>query len=114
MTTETKQAKTIPTWDKKEKAAISDYGCELLVENADQKELRKTNYPSDAMIVTYKVKDKVHFDLCTISDGGYAQILYDKFGKDSLQGIDFGYGNINPSMWGYQTKQKKKKKGRLG
>ena len=41
MTTETKKAKTTPTWDKKEKDAISDYGCELLVENADQKELKK-------------------------------------------------------------------------
>ena len=52
------------TWDKKEKDAIAEYGCELLVENASQDELKKTTYPSDAMIVTYKVKDKVHFDLC--------------------------------------------------
>ena len=114
MTTETKPLKTPPTWDKKEKDAISDYGCELLVENADQKELRKTNYPSDAMIVTYKVKDKVHFDLCRGSKVNIFDLYYDKFGKGSLQGIDFVYGNINPSMWGYQTKQKKKKKGRLG
>ena len=77
MTTETKQAKTTPTWDKKEKAAISDYGCELLVENADQKELRKTNYPSDAMIVTYKVKDKVHFDLCRGSKVNIFDLYYD-------------------------------------
>ena len=50
MTTETKKPKAAPTWDKKEKDAISDYGCELLVENAKQDELRKTSYPSDAMI----------------------------------------------------------------
>ena len=113
MTTETKQSKTTPTWDKKEKAAISDYGCELLVENADQKELRKTNYPSDAMIVTYKVKDKVHFDLCRGSKVNIFDLYYDKFGKESVQGIDFGHGNINPAMWGYKTKEKKKK-GRRG
>ena len=64
MTTETKKPMAASTWDKKEKDAIADYGCELLVENANQEELRKTNYPSDAMIGTYKVKDKVHFDLC--------------------------------------------------
>ena len=64
MTTETKKPVTTPTWDKKEKDAIAEYGCELLVENANQEQLQKTNYPSDAMIVTYKVKDKVHFDLC--------------------------------------------------
>ena len=91
-----------PTWDKKEKDAIAEYGCELLLENASQEDLKKTCYPSDAMIVTYKVKDKVHFDL----------LYYDKFGKGSLQGIDFGKGNINPSMWGYKTKEKKKKRNR--
>ena len=29
------------TWDKKEKEAIADYGCELLVENASQDEIEK-------------------------------------------------------------------------
>ena len=101
------------TWDKKEKDAIPEYGCELLVENACQDELKKTTYPSDAMIVTYKVKDKVHFDLCRGSKVNIFDLYYDKFGKGSLQGIDFGKGNINPSMWGYKTKEKKKK-GRRG
>ena len=53
MTTETKQVKTTPTWDKKEKDAIGEYGCELLLENANQEQLRKTNFPSDAMTVSY-------------------------------------------------------------
>ena len=62
MTTETKPVKTTPTWNKKEKDAISDYGCELLVENANQEELKKTSYPSDAMIaVSY-----THLTLPTI------------------------------------------------
>ena len=64
MTTETKKPVSAPTWDKKEKDAIAAYGCELLVENANQEQLQKTNYPSDVRIVTYKVKAKVHFDLC--------------------------------------------------
>ena len=98
MTTETKPVKTTPTWDKKEKDAIAEYGCELLVENAKQDELKKTSYPSDAMIVTYKIKDKVHFDLCRGSKVNIFDLYFDKFGKGSLQGIDFGYGNINPSM----------------
>ena len=97
MTTETKKPVTVPTWDKKEKDAIADYGCELLLENANQEQLNKTCYPNDAMIVTYKIKVNI-FDL-----------YYDKFGKGSIQGIDFGRGNINPSMWGYKTKEKKKK-----
>ena len=43
MTTETKKPMAAPTWDKKEKDAIADYGCELLVENASQYEFKKTN-----------------------------------------------------------------------
>ena len=61
------------------------------------------------MIVTYKVKDKVPFDLCRGSKVNIFDLYYDKFGKESLQGIDFGHGNINPQMWGYKTKEKKKK-----
>ena len=112
MTTETKKPVTTPTWDKKEKDANAEYGCELLVENASQEELRKTNYPSDAMIVTYKVKDKVHFDLCRGSKVIIFDLYYDKFVKESIQGIYFGHGNINPQMWGYKTKEKKKKRNR--
>ena len=108
MTTETKKPVAAPTWGKKEKDAIADYGCELLLENASQEELKKTCYPS----VTYKVKDKVHFDLCRGSKVNIFDLYYDKFGKGSLQGIDFGKGNINPSMWGYKTKEKKKKRNR--
>ena len=113
MTTETKKPVTTPTWDKKEKDAIAEYGCELLLENAPHEELKKTCYPNDAMIVTYKVKGKVHFDLCRGSKVNIFDLYYDKFGKGSLQGIDFGKGNINPAMWGYKTKEKKKK-GRRG
>ena len=46
MTTEIKKPVTTPTWDKKEKDAISEYGCELLVENASQEELKKKSYRS--------------------------------------------------------------------
>ena len=81
MTTETKKPMAAPTWDKKEKDAIAEYGCELLVENANQEQLQKTNYPSDAMIVTYKVKDKVHFDLCRVSKVKIFDLYYDMFGK---------------------------------
>ena len=77
MTTETKKPVTTPTWDKKEKDAIAEYGCELLLENAPHEELKKTCYPNDAMIVTYKVIDKVHFDLCRGSKVNIFDLYYD-------------------------------------
>ena len=104
MTTETKKPVTVPTWDKKEKDAIADYGCELLLENANQEQLNKTCYPNDAMIVTYKIKDKVHFDLCIVFKVSVFDCYYDTCGNVSMQGIDFCRGNITPSMCGYKTK----------
>ena len=64
MTTETKPVKTTPTWDKKEKDAIAEYGCELLVENAKQDELKKTSYPSDAILVTHALDTHFHITTC--------------------------------------------------
>ena len=68
----------------------------------------------------YCYRAKTAIELCgheldvVILDEDFTRLeFYDKFGKGSLQGIDFGKGNINPSMWGYKTKEKKKK-GRRG
>ena len=63
------------TWDKKEKEAIGEYGCELLVENASQDELKKTNYPNDAMIVTYKIKDTTFILIC-VEDQRLTSLIY--------------------------------------
>ena len=35
--------------------------------------------------------------------------LYDKYGKE-LKRIDWGFGTINPTMWGYKQPDKKKKR----
>ena len=98
---------------KKKRMPSQSMDVSYLLKMLAQEELKKTCYPNDAMIVTYKVKGKVHFDLCRGSKVNIFDLYYDKFGKGSLQGIDFGKGNINPSMWGYKTKEKKKK-GRRG
>ena len=36
-------------------------------------------------------------------------MYYDRYGKGSVQRIDFGYGAVNPKLWGYKSKDKKKK-----
>ena len=35
-------------------------------------------------------------------------MYWDKF-RDGVKKIGFGYGNINPRLWGYQSKPKKRK-----
>ena len=68
---------------------------------------------SCADINTLVDRAKVYPDLSKEDRQEIIDLYYDKFGKGSLQGIDFGRGNINPQMWGYKTKEKKKK-GRRG
>jgi hypothetical protein len=37
-------------------------------------------------------------------------MYYDRYGKDSVKRIDFGYGQMNPKLWGVKPKEQKKKK----
>jgi hypothetical protein len=37
-------------------------------------------------------------------------MYYDRYGKGSVQRIDFGYGSINPRLWGNKPKEQKKRK----
>ena len=37
-------------------------------------------------------------------------MYYDRYGKGAVQRIDFGYGAVNPKLWGYKSKDKDKKR----
>jgi len=117
MTEEVKTGKKLepkPTpksvWSSDEKKLMSSYGCQLLAEDATADQLNDKKYPTDAMIVSYKVEEKVYRDLCRGSKVNIFDLYFDKFGKESLQAIDFGNGTLNPSQWGYKAPEKKKRR----
>jgi len=97
-------------WSSEDKKLISSYGCQLLVEDAKGKQLVEKKLPTDTMIITYKVEDKLHKDLVRGPQVKIFDLYYDKFGKGSLQNIQYGSGTINPTTWGYQAPQKKRKR----
>jgi len=37
-------------------------------------------------------------------------LYYDKYQEKQLKKIDFGYGRVNPRIWGYKPPENKKKK----
>ena len=39
-------------------------------------------------------------------------MYYDRYGKDALKGIEWGYGTVNPSMYGFKKPEKKARKKR--
>ena len=97
-------------WSSDEKKNISSYGCELLVEDASKEQIYERQLPTDTMVVSYKFEDKPHQDLCRGPRVNIFDLYYDKFGKDSIQKIDYGHGTINPNQWGYKAPQKKKRR----
>lgn len=98
-------------WTPEEKKEIPPkYGCEILVENANEDEIKSYSYPSDAYVVTYIIEDKIHMDLCRGNRINVFDLYYDKFGPNSIQKIDWGYGRVNPKLWGYKAPEKKKRK----
>ena len=105
------EEKTMAEWTPEEKNnLISNYGCELLVENATVEQIKDTSYPSDAYQVVYKVNGQVYTDLCRGTRVRIFDLYYDKFGADALIKIDWGYGRVNPKLWGYKQPEKKKRK----
>jgi len=112
---EEKKLKEKPTkppslWSTEEKKNISSYGCQLLVEDVKGDKVFEKKLPTDTMIITYKVKDKVYMDLVRGPRVNIFDLYYDKFGKGALQTIDYGHGTVNPNQWGYKPPEKKRRR----
>ena len=100
------------SWTPSEKESSKrKYGCEILVENGTWNQVTGTDFPNDARIVTYDVDGERRYDLTRAHKMvNIFDMYYDKFGPGAVQKIDFGYGRVNPKLWGYQAPEKKKKK----
>ena len=105
-----KPVKPKSAWSSDERKLISSYGCQLIAEDATTDQIHDKKLPTDTMIVSYQVQGKVLKDLCRGSQVKIFDLYYDKFGKSSVQAIDFGNGTIKPSQWGYKPPEKKRKR----
>ena len=89
----------------------SAYSCEILLSKTTMDKAKDKSFPSDACIVKYLVDGKECIDLTR--SGKQVNIFdmyYDKYGKDSLKTIEWGYGTVNPSQYGYKQPEKKKRR----
>jgi hypothetical protein len=99
-----------PTWTKEEKELSKTlYGCEIVQEKCSRQELRNTELPNDTYIVSYHQNGKLFHDLVRGKRVKIFDMYWDKI-RDSIQKIDWGYGRINPKLWGYQAPKSKKRK----
>ena len=88
----------------------SNYGCEILVEDGTWEQVTTKDAPNDARIVKYVVDEKVCYDL---TRGPKVSKIFDMYWdryREGIKSINFGYGRVNPKLWGEKPKEKKKRK----
>jgi hypothetical protein len=87
-----------------------DYGCEVLVENGTWEQVTTKDVPNDARIVKYELDGKLCFDL---TRGPKVSRIFDMYWdkyREGIKSIDFGYGRMNPKLWGEKKQEKRKRK----
>ena len=88
----------------------SDYSCQILQEKTTLEAANDKTLPNDARLVWYVVNGVEYIDLTRCRKTvELFDMYFDKYGKGAVQRIDFGYGTVNPKLWGYKSKDKKKK-----
>ena len=89
----------------------SKYGCEILLERTTMDKVKDKSFPTDARIMRYVINSKEYIDLKRGKKmSNIFDMYYDRFGPGAVKAIDFGYGSVNPKMWGYKAPEKKKRK----
>ena len=89
----------------------SDYSCQILLEKTTLEIANDKTYPTDARLIWYISDNTKYVDLVRCKKTSQLfDMYYDKYGKGAVQSIDFGYGTVNPKMWGNSTPTKKNKK----
>ena len=89
----------------------SDYSCQILLEKTTVEAANDKSFPTDARLIWYVVDGETHVDLTRCSKTSQLfDMYYDKYGKGSVQRIDFGYGTVNPKLWGVKAKKEGKKR----
>ena len=113
MTTKTKTEKQVAEEQKKEDVKFDpvDYSCEIILEKTTKDKAEDRKFPTDAFIVKYICDGTECLDVTRSGkQANVFDLYYDKYGKDAVKRIDWGYGTVNPSSWGYKTPEKKKRR----
>ena len=110
MTTEAKPPeKKVEEKVEEPKFDASEYSCEILLEKTTVESSRDKKFPTDAFNVTYSVEGTDYLDVTRASKkSNIFDMYYDRYGN--VKKIDYGYGSVNPSQWGYKKPEKKKKR----
>ena len=89
----------------------SEYGCEILLERTTIDAANDKSFPSDARLIWYVVDGVEYIDLTRCRKVvNLFDLYYDKYSPGTINKIDFGFGTVNPKLWGYKAPSDKKKR----
>ena len=112
MTAEVKTEKQVAEEQQQEenKMRPEEYSCHILLENTSLEKANDKSFPTDAYLVWYNVDGNEILDVTRSGkQSNIFDMYYDKYKKD-LKRIEYGYGTVNPSQWGYKQPEKKKRR----
>jgi hypothetical protein len=101
--------------EKKEEVKFNpkDYWCDIILEKTTQEKSLDRSLPTDAFNVTYVVEGETRLDVTRSEKmSNVFDLYYDKYGKGSIQKIDYGHGTTRPNLWGIKATPPKKGKKR--
>jgi len=103
--------KNMAEYGKEERVVLPfKYGCEILLEKTTLEKAKDSSFPNDAYLIWYERDGEECIDLTRGTRIRIFDMYYDKYGPGSIKKIDFGYGRVNPKLWGYKQPEKKKKR----
>ena len=89
----------------------SVYGCQILQEKTTLEQANDKSLPNDARLIWYTVDGTDYIDLTRCKKTSQLfDMYYDKYGPGAVKKIDFGFGTMNPKLWGIKPKKEGKKK----
>ena len=89
----------------------SVYGCQILQEKTTLEQANDKSLPNDARLIWYTVDGTDYIDLTRCKKTSQLfDMYYDKYGPGAVKKIDFGFGTVNPKLWGIKPKKEGKKK----
>ena len=111
MTTEVKTEKQVAEEQQEDdKMRPEEYSCQILLDKTSLEKANDKSFPTDAYLVWYNVDGNELLDVTRSSKQVIIfDMYYDKYGKN-LKRIEYGFGAVNPTQWGYKPPEKKKRR----
>ena len=111
MTTKTEKKAEPPKQIEKNTA---QYSCQIILEKTTFEKAEDRKLPTDAFNVTYLVDGKQYLDVTRSEKMAHVfDRYYDTYGPNSVKSIEYGCGNVRPSLWNVKPPEKKRRKRRM-